>query len=113
MRKVRDALRNWRSTYACCKATNSKDLTSCLYLLRRNSRKSIKSPSSQESAKIALRCLQEAVFTISSWCKAVNGNHALESVPVDPKWETIVKSSNVHHGHLRFSEELLPPISET
>ncbi|XP_030440808.1 uncharacterized protein LOC115662860 isoform X1 [Syzygium oleosum] len=43
----------------------------------------------------------------------VNGNHASESAPVDPKWETIVKSSNVHHGHLRFSEELLPPIPET
>lgn len=23
---------------------------------------------------------------------------------LDPKWETIVKTSNVHHGHLRFSE---------
>ncbi|KAF7851227.1 hypothetical protein BT93_L4325 [Corymbia citriodora subsp. variegata] len=44
---------------------------------------------------------------------AVNGSHALESALVDPKWETIVKSSNVHHGHLRFSEELLPPIPET
>lgn len=44
---------------------------------------------------------------------AVNGNCALESALVDPKWETIVKSSNVHHGHLRFSEELLPPIPET
>lgn len=43
----------------------------------------------------------------------VNGNHASEPAPVDPKWETIVKSSNVHHGHLRFSEELLPPIPET
>lgn len=28
------------------------------------------------------------------------------------KWETIVRSSNVHHGHLRFSEEQLPPIPE-
>ncbi|KAI6673114.1 hypothetical protein NL676_001020 [Syzygium grande] len=43
----------------------------------------------------------------------VNGNDASESAPVDPKWETIVKSSNVHHGHLRFCEELLPPIPET
>ncbi|KAI6673105.1 hypothetical protein NL676_001011 [Syzygium grande] len=34
----------------------------------------------------------------------VNGNHASESAPVDPKWETIVKSSNVNHRHLRFSE---------
>lgn len=30
-----------------------------------------------------------------------------------PKWETVVKTSNVHHGHLRFSEELLTPIPET
>ncbi|KAL5793606.1 hypothetical protein ACOSP7_002200 [Xanthoceras sorbifolium] len=31
---------------------------------------------------------------------------------VNPKWETIVKTSNVMHGHLRFSEELLAPIPE-
>ncbi|XVF14574.1 hypothetical protein REPUB_Repub09cG0072800 [Reevesia pubescens] len=30
----------------------------------------------------------------------------------DPKWETMVRSSNVHHGHLRCSEEQLPPIPE-
>lgn len=30
----------------------------------------------------------------------------------DPKWELIVKSSNVQHGHLRFSSELLEPIPE-
>ncbi|KAK8586778.1 hypothetical protein V6N12_021303 [Hibiscus sabdariffa] len=30
----------------------------------------------------------------------------------DLKWETIVRSSNVHHGRLRFSEEQLPPIPE-
>ncbi|XP_039035473.1 uncharacterized protein LOC120171951 [Hibiscus syriacus] len=30
----------------------------------------------------------------------------------DLKWETIVRSSNVHHGHLRFSEVQLPPIPE-
>ncbi|XVF58594.1 hypothetical protein PTKIN_Ptkin07bG0078800 [Pterospermum kingtungense] len=30
----------------------------------------------------------------------------------DTKWETIVRSSNVHHGHLRFSEEQLPSIPE-
>ncbi|XP_054816646.1 uncharacterized protein LOC129316314 [Prosopis cineraria] len=29
-----------------------------------------------------------------------------------PKWETIVKSSKLHHGHLRFSEELLAPVPE-
>ncbi|KAL5571047.1 hypothetical protein UlMin_020644, partial [Ulmus minor] len=32
---------------------------------------------------------------------------------LDPKWETIVKSSNVQHGRLRFSEQkLLTPIPE-
>ncbi|KAF3444012.1 hypothetical protein FNV43_RR13702 [Rhamnella rubrinervis] len=31
---------------------------------------------------------------------------------LDPKWETMVKISNVHTGHLRFSEELLTPIPE-
>ncbi|XP_044481100.1 uncharacterized protein LOC123207692 [Mangifera indica] len=31
---------------------------------------------------------------------------------VDPKWKTIVKTLNVHHGHLRFSEELRTPILE-
>ncbi|CAK7348138.1 unnamed protein product [Dovyalis caffra] len=31
---------------------------------------------------------------------------------VDPKWETIVRTTNVQHGHLRFSEELLTPIPE-
>ncbi|KAL5573675.1 hypothetical protein UlMin_023272 [Ulmus minor] len=31
---------------------------------------------------------------------------------LDPKWETIVKSSNVQHGRLRFSEKLLTPIPE-
>ncbi|KAM5578339.1 hypothetical protein ABKV19_008582 [Rosa sericea] len=31
---------------------------------------------------------------------------------LDPKWETIVKTSNVHHGRSRFSEELLTPIPE-
>ncbi|KAF8409058.1 hypothetical protein HHK36_005130 [Tetracentron sinense] len=37
---------------------------------------------------------------------------ALKTSSVDPKWETIVKSSNMHHGHLRFSEELIIPISQ-
>ncbi|KAK6919702.1 Protein of unknown function DUF688 [Dillenia turbinata] len=32
---------------------------------------------------------------------------------VDPKWETIVKTSKVHCGHLRFSEEMLTPVPET
>ncbi|PRQ21742.1 hypothetical protein RchiOBHm_Chr7g0242601 [Rosa chinensis] len=31
---------------------------------------------------------------------------------LDPKWETIVETCNVHHGRLRFSEELLTPIPE-
>ncbi|KAK7405050.1 hypothetical protein VNO78_06213 [Psophocarpus tetragonolobus] len=30
----------------------------------------------------------------------------------DPKWERIVKSSKVNHGHLQFAEDLLPPIPE-
>ncbi|KAK7264390.1 hypothetical protein RJT34_31999 [Clitoria ternatea] len=29
-----------------------------------------------------------------------------------PKWEKIVKSSHVNHGHLQFAEGLLPPIPE-
>ncbi|KAI9093338.1 hypothetical protein K1719_027352 [Acacia pycnantha] len=47
-------------------------------------------------------------------------NMSLRSSPVahihgrgqSPKWETIVKSPNLHHEHLRFSEELLAPIPE-
>ncbi|PON96439.1 hypothetical protein TorRG33x02_077120 [Trema orientale] len=31
---------------------------------------------------------------------------------LDPKWETIVKTSNLQHGHLRFSQENLSPIPE-
>ncbi|XP_050384623.1 uncharacterized protein LOC126801196 isoform X2 [Argentina anserina] len=31
---------------------------------------------------------------------------------LNPKWETIVKTSNVHHGRSRFSEELLMSIPE-
>ncbi|KAJ0111629.1 hypothetical protein Patl1_02443 [Pistacia atlantica] len=42
-------------------------------------------------------------------CTRVQGS---KSPSVDPKWETIVKTSNVQHGHLRFSEELLTPIPE-
>ncbi|KAK4784014.1 hypothetical protein SAY86_018382 [Trapa natans] len=30
----------------------------------------------------------------------------------ETRWETIVRTSNVRHGHLRFSEELLPPVPE-
>ncbi|KAK6917915.1 Protein of unknown function DUF688 [Dillenia turbinata] len=32
---------------------------------------------------------------------------------VDPKWETIVKTSKVHSGHLGFSEEKLTPVPKT
>ncbi|XP_038894811.1 uncharacterized protein LOC120083223 [Benincasa hispida] len=28
------------------------------------------------------------------------------------KWETIVKSSNLHHDHVRYSEELIPRVSQ-
>ncbi|XP_062105860.1 uncharacterized protein LOC133817374 [Humulus lupulus] len=31
---------------------------------------------------------------------------------LDPKWETIVKTTNLQHGHLRFSQENLFPIPE-
>ncbi|KAK8631704.1 hypothetical protein V6N13_028485 [Hibiscus sabdariffa] len=37
---------------------------------------------------------------------------AFKALPNDIKWETIVRSSNAHHGRLRFSEEQLPPIPE-
>ncbi|KAA3461906.1 DUF688 domain-containing protein [Gossypium australe] len=37
---------------------------------------------------------------------------AYTALSCDLKWENIVKSSNVHHGRLRFSEEQLPPIPE-
>lgn len=37
---------------------------------------------------------------------------ASKTAPLDPKWETIVKTSNVQHGHLRYSEERLDPIPE-
>ncbi|KAJ6319678.1 hypothetical protein OIU78_015151 [Salix suchowensis] len=38
---------------------------------------------------------------------------ASKTLSIDPKWETIVRTTNVQHGHLRFSEELLTPIPET
>ncbi|KAH7533197.1 hypothetical protein FEM48_Zijuj04G0104600 [Ziziphus jujuba var. spinosa] len=43
---------------------------------------------------------------------AARGSQVSKASNLDPKWETIVKTSNVHHGHLRFSEELLTPIPE-
>ncbi|XP_077228921.1 uncharacterized protein LOC143861856 [Tasmannia lanceolata] len=36
----------------------------------------------------------------------------LKSSTTDPKWETIVKTSNVHRGRSRFSEELEKPVSQ-
>lgn len=44
-----------------------------------------------------------------------NGHVGTQSPKItllDPKWEIIVKSSNVYHGHLRFVEEPLTPIPE-
>uniref|UniRef100_A0A803QJE9 Uncharacterized protein n=1 Tax=Cannabis sativa TaxID=3483 RepID=A0A803QJE9_CANSA len=42
--------------------------------------------------------------------------HICNSSPLrsslDPKWETIVKTTNLQHGHLRFSQENLLPIPE-
>ncbi|KAF9669441.1 hypothetical protein SADUNF_Sadunf14G0107900 [Salix dunnii] len=38
---------------------------------------------------------------------------ASKTLSIDPKWETIVRTTNIQHGHLRFSEELLTPIPET
>ncbi|KAJ6401212.1 hypothetical protein OIU84_016595 [Salix udensis] len=38
---------------------------------------------------------------------------ASKTLSIDPKWETIVRTTKVQHGHLRFSEELLTPIPET
>ncbi|PKI42773.1 uncharacterized protein LOC116197006 [Punica granatum] len=35
-----------------------------------------------------------------------------KSPPIETKWETIVRTSNVHYGHLRSSKELLPPIPD-
>lgn len=37
---------------------------------------------------------------------------ASKKTVLDPKWETIVKTSEQHHGYLRFSEEQLTPIPE-
>ncbi|KAL3509133.1 hypothetical protein ACH5RR_028534 [Cinchona calisaya] len=40
-------------------------------------------------------------------------NKASKTQSGDPKWETIVKTTKMHHQHLRYSEELLPPIPES
>ncbi|KAJ1415761.1 hypothetical protein SESBI_17821 [Sesbania bispinosa] len=45
---------------------------------------------------------------ISSRSNLAANIHAPTQTPKDPKWEIIVKSSNVHRGHLRFAEELTP-----
>ncbi|MED6121294.1 hypothetical protein PIB30_028795 [Stylosanthes scabra] len=48
------------------------------------------------------------------WSNAATNIHAQTTKEHlgDPKWEIIVKSSNVHHGQLRLAEEHLPPIPE-
>ncbi|XP_004303187.1 PREDICTED: uncharacterized protein LOC101308888 [Fragaria vesca subsp. vesca] len=65
--------------------------------------------------------LKRTLPTISSRNSASQsslGSRIYTSSPVskisslDPKWETIVRTSNVHHGRSRFSEELLTPIPE-
>lgn len=40
-------------------------------------------------------------------------NQVCKTQSADPKWETIVKTTKVHHHHLRYSEELLAPIPES
>lgn len=44
----------------------------------------------------------------SSWSNLASNIHVPSQAPktasLDPKWEIIVKSSNVHRGHLRFAE---------
>lgn len=47
----------------------------------------------------------------SSWSSlaARIGTSSPMASPLDPKWETIVKTSNVQHGRLRFSEVILYP----
>lgn len=51
---------------------------------------------------------------LSSWSSlaARIGSSSPMASPLDPKWETIVKTSIVQHGRLRFSEEHLSPIPE-
>ncbi|ONI16717.1 hypothetical protein PRUPE_3G117500 [Prunus persica] len=44
--------------------------------------------------------------------RSYTSSQASKTSSLDPKWETIVKTSKPHHGHLRFSEELLTPIPE-
>ncbi|KAM7276547.1 hypothetical protein ACFE04_018413 [Oxalis oulophora] len=39
-------------------------------------------------------------------------NQASKASPLNPKWENLVKTSNVQHGHPRCSEECLTPIPE-
>ncbi|EEF33855.1 conserved hypothetical protein [Ricinus communis] len=59
-----------------------------------------------------------AVSSKHTSLKSFPGMHAYPVVQApkvqspDLKWETIVKTSNVQCGHLRFSEELLVPIPE-
>ncbi|XP_076951994.1 uncharacterized protein LOC143625580 [Bidens hawaiensis] len=43
----------------------------------------------------------------SPFQKKMQQVNAVKSPVNGPKWESIVKTSNVHHGHARYSEELL------
>ncbi|KAL4328149.1 uncharacterized protein LOC107630026 isoform X1 [Arachis ipaensis] len=53
---------------------------------------------------------------LPTWSNVATSTHARtqtsKTALADPKWEIIVKSSNVHHGQLRLAEEPLPPIPE-
>ncbi|XP_027064671.1 uncharacterized protein [Coffea arabica] len=40
-------------------------------------------------------------------------NQVSKTQSADPKWETIVKTTKVHHHHLRYSEEFLAAIPES
>ncbi|XP_027348698.1 uncharacterized protein LOC113860210 isoform X2 [Abrus precatorius] len=65
--------------------------------------------------------LKRTLPTVSSRNMLSRSNHAVHlhaptqspnTALLDPKWERVVKSSNVNHGHLQFAQELLPPIPE-
>lgn len=51
-----------------------------------------------------------SVKNSSPWSCIGTDNYRIQAsktAPLNPKWETIVKTSNVQHGHLRFSEVIL------
>ncbi|XP_050227319.1 uncharacterized protein LOC126676976 [Mercurialis annua] len=65
--------------------------------------------------------LKRTLPTVSSKITSLSASPGVHVYPIiqaskvrspDPKWETMVKTTNVQHGHLRFSEELLTPIPE-